>query len=76
MEEAINTVCMASLKLAAFYGLWTWFIHTVFQVNFVVIPAGELYKDPYRNSTLLENVQRILKFWKVFNLKFDIFEES
>ena len=40
MEEAINTVCMASLKLAAFYGLWTWLIHTVFRVDFVMIPTG------------------------------------
>ena len=40
MEEAIKTVCIASLKFSAFYGLWTWLIHTVFRANFVVIPAG------------------------------------
>ena len=42
MEDAINTVCMASLKFSVFYGLWTWLMHTVFRVNFVVIPAGIL----------------------------------
>ena len=41
MEDAVNNVCMASLKLISFYGLWTWLIHTIFQVNFVVIPAGK-----------------------------------
>ncbi|KAL1451665.1 hypothetical protein WDU94_006023 [Cyamophila willieti] len=40
IETAVHEVLTASFKLALFYGLWTWLIHSLFQVQLVYIPSG------------------------------------
>lgn len=41
LEGAVNGVFFASLRMASFYGLWTWFIHNLFSVRIVYLPSGE-----------------------------------
>lgn len=39
METASKEVIVASFKLLVFYGLWTWFIHSIFLMNIIYLPS-------------------------------------
>ncbi|XP_011498566.1 PREDICTED: transmembrane protein 245 isoform X2 [Ceratosolen solmsi marchali] len=39
LQEAIIGVFTATFKLASFFGMWTWFIHNLFQVKFIYLPT-------------------------------------
>ena len=41
VDEAVSGVFVASFKMAVFYLLWTWLVHSLFAVKFVYLPSGE-----------------------------------
>ncbi|XP_033228486.1 transmembrane protein 245 [Belonocnema kinseyi] len=40
LQESVIGVFAATFKLASFFGLWTWFIHNLFQVKIVYLPSA------------------------------------
>ncbi len=40
IEDSISGVFGLSAKLALFYGLWTWFVHSLFGLGIDFIPSG------------------------------------
>lgn len=39
LQESVIGVFAATFKLASFFGLWTWFVHNLFQVKIVYLPS-------------------------------------
>lgn len=39
IESSVSGVFSATIKMSCFYGMWTWLIHTLFQVNIVFVPS-------------------------------------
>lgn len=56
LEGAINGVFSASFKMAAFYGMWTWFIHNLFGVKIVYLPSGAYTIISFKLNSSVENL--------------------
>jgi predicted PurR-regulated permease PerM len=72
VEESIRSVFMASIKMAAFYGFYTWLIHHIFGVSIAYLPSifASIFGFLPILSTYWVSLPGVLELWLLQNQPF------